>query len=92
MQERWLNTVSERIASQDLHRVPESDEELEAHLESLGLNDYQRDYVLDLLNDQELLGFDRGRASMGEEHFLARRRRLKAEWKTKTQRGTHGTA
>lgn len=91
MQEQWLSTVTEKITTRDFHTIPETEEEMEQKLESLGLSEAQIERIVDMLQDQELFGYDRGRASMGEESYVARRRRLGIELASR-KAANYGTA
>lgn len=60
MQEQWLAVVTDKLQSGDRHEILHEEADIEKALTTLGLTDSQRDAVMDLMEDQWELGFDRG--------------------------------
>lgn len=51
MQEQWLNTVNDLLERKTFHRLVREESELELRLIELGLTEYQREQVLELMYD-----------------------------------------
>jgi len=51
MQEQWLSTVNDLLERKTFHRLVREESELELKLIELGLTEYQREQVLELMYD-----------------------------------------
>lgn len=61
MQEQWLTTVTEKLQSGERHEILHESEDVEKALTELGLTHYQREMVMDMMDDHWEIGYYIGR-------------------------------